>query len=82
MPFFTMTSLIWNTGNGQGQDGDPISNTFANMAQKLIPVLDAVKDDVKLPDFMPQSKEYKDYAEKAIKLMSVDTKNIKDDIKK
>jgi hypothetical protein len=46
---------IWNTGNTEG-NGNPVSNVFADMAMKLIPTLDATKDDIKLPSYLPQHK--------------------------
>lgn len=45
---------LWNTSNQD--DSDPITNAFAGLAQKLIPTLDATKDDVKLPAYFPQPK--------------------------
>jgi flotillin len=46
---------IWNTGNTES-DGNPVGNIFADMAMKLIPTLDATKDDIKLPGYLPQPK--------------------------
>jgi flotillin len=45
---------IWTTDGNQ--NGDPVSNTFAGMARGLVPVLDAIKDKVTIPDYLPQAK--------------------------
>lgn len=47
---------IWNT---TGNDGNSIGNTFGNMAQSIVPVLDAIKDKVDIPNYLPQVKNDK-----------------------
>lgn len=48
---------LWNTSNGDGTD--PITNTFAGLAHKLIPALDATQDSVQMPSYLPQPKPQK-----------------------
>lgn len=45
---------LWNTNGGEGSDA--ITNTFASLAHKLIPALDATQDTIKVPKYLPQPK--------------------------
>lgn len=46
---------IWNTGGSA--DGNPVTDTFGDMASKLVAGLDMVKDKVDIPSYLPQIKK-------------------------